>query len=64
MTKRKPIIQVPPGSVEKIMKSLNCKRTIVYAALAYDSNSDLAEKIRKDAVDFYGGIKTTKLVMR
>lgn len=64
MTRRKPIIQVPPGSIEKIMAANKCRRTIVYSALSYEANSELAEKIRKDAVDFYGGIKTTKLVMR
>lgn len=62
MTKRKKIIQVPPGSVEKLMKALRCKRTIVYTALSYDANSELAELIRKTALESYGGIRTTKLI--
>lgn len=61
--KRKPIIQVPPGAVEKMCKAFRCKRTSVYNALSYNSKSELANIIRQNAIANYGGVKTTKLVM-
>lgn len=63
MATRKKIIQVPPGSVDKLCKAHNCKRTAVYDALAFNTHSDMAVLIRKDAVNLYGGIQTTKLIM-
>jgi len=63
MARRKKIIQVPKGAVEKICKAFRCKRTAVYDALGYKSHSELAELIRQNAVSTYGGVKTTKLVL-
>ena len=40
--KRKPIIQVPHGNVDKICKAVRCRRTAVYDALAFKTNSELA----------------------
>lgn len=61
--KKKQIIQVPPGNVERLCKAMRCKRTAVYDALAFKTNSELANLIRQNAIASYGGVKTTKLVM-
>lgn len=61
--RKKKIIQVPPGNVEKICKLLRCRRTAVYDALAFKTNSELANSIRQTAIDNYGGVHTSKLVM-
>ena len=61
--KRKPIIQVPHGNVDKICKAVRCRRTAVYDALAFKTNSELANLIRNTAISTYGGVKTTKLIM-
>jgi len=63
MAKRKPIIQVPHGTVPKICKAFRCKRSTVYAALCFDSKSELSENIRQSALTVYGGVKTTKLIL-
>lgn len=62
MTKRKRIIQVPNGSVEKMCKAFSCKRTAVYDALGYKTNSELANLIRQSAISNYGGVPTTKVI--
>lgn len=64
MTRRKKIIQVPPGAVEKMCKAFRCKRTAVYDALSYATDSELANVIRKNALEVYGGVATTKLILR
>lgn len=63
MTKRKKIIQVPHGNVEKMCKAFRCKKTAVYDALAFRTNSELSNTIRQSALTFYGGVQTTKLVL-
>lgn len=63
MVKRKKIIMVPRGSVEKMCKAFRCKRTAVYDALSFTTNSDLAELIRQSALSTYGGVQTTKLIL-
>lgn len=63
MVQRKKIIQVPPGSVEKMCKAFRCRRTAVYDALAFKTNSELANIIRQNALSTYGGVQTTKLIM-
>ena len=63
MAKRKKIIQVPHGAIEKMCKAFRCGRTAVYDALSYTTNSELAELIRKNALSDYGGVVTTKLIM-
>ena len=60
---RKKIIQVSPKNIEKICEAKGCKRTAVYDALRYKTNSELAVSIRKEALDFYGGVKTSKIIM-
>lgn len=63
MVKRKKVIQVPPGTVEKLCKAFRCKRTAVYDALSFTSNSELAQLIRQNALSAYGGVQTTKLIL-
>ena len=63
MIKRKKIIQVPPGTVEKMCKAFRCRRTAVYDALAFKTDSELANLIRQNAISVYGGVQTTKLIM-
>ncbi len=62
MVRRKKIIQVPSGTVEKLCKAFRCKRTAVYDALSFTTNSELAELIRKNALSSYGGVTTTKVI--
>jgi len=62
MVKRKKIIQVPYGAVEKMCKAHRCKRTAIYDALSFTTNSELAKIIRKNAVEEYGGVQTTKII--
>lgn len=64
MQKRVKVIQLPQGNVQKIMKAYGVSETLVFNALAYRSNSLMAEKIRKDAVENYGGVHTTRLILR
>lgn len=63
MSRRKKIIQVPPGNVEKIMRAIGCSRSAVFNALAYRSDSETAKFIRTQAISLYGGVETTKLIL-
>ena len=60
--KRK-IIQVPNGNVEKLAKAARCSTTTVYNALAGRSDSETARSVRKMAINLYGGVSTTKLIL-
>lgn len=61
MAQTKKVIKVPKGAVEKIQKAYNCSRQTVYAALSYRTGSEMSAKIRKDALQVYGGITTKQL---
>jgi len=63
MSRRKKIIQVPHGNVEKMMKAYGYTRSAVYNALAYRTDSETAKMIRSQAVELYGGVATTKLIL-
>ena len=63
MVRKKKIIQVPPGNVEKLMKVMRCSRSAVFNALAFRSDSASAQAIRSQAVNAYGGIETFKYVL-
>lgn len=63
MARRKKIIQVPRGTVEKLCKAFRCKKTAVYDALNYTTDSELANLIRQNAISTYGGVQTTKLIL-
>lgn len=64
MAFKKKIIVVPVGCVQKIAKANNCGKSLVYNALNYNSNSDMAQIIRKQALDLYGGVHDTKVIFR
>lgn len=64
MQKRVKIIQLPIGNVQKMAKAFNCTQAMIYKALSYGSYSELAENIRKQAIEVYGGVSTTKLILR
>lgn len=57
---KREIITVPRGSVEGLCKATNVKKGTVYNALNYTSNSEIAQKIRKLALNEYGGFKIKK----
>lgn len=61
---KKKIIQVSPDSFQKICKAFNASRASVYFALSFKSDSDRAVMIRKQAIELYGGIETTKIIMK
>lgn len=61
--RKKKIIQVPPENVMKLAKTMRVAKITVYNALAYRSESENAQLIRKLAMSDYGGIETTKIIM-
>lgn len=63
MARRKNFIQVPVGNAEKIANAMGCSRTSVFNALAYRSESENAKVIRKKALEEYGGVMTSKLIL-
>lgn len=64
MPRKKKIIQVPPRNVELLAKAMNVGKVTVWNALAYRSDSDNAQQIRRLALSTYGGLETTKTIMR
>lgn len=44
------------GKVVKIAQKVGCSQAAVFNALAYRTNSELAMKIRKVAIEDFGGI--------
>ena len=45
MARKKKIIQVPSGNVEKLMKVMRCSRSAVFNALAYRFISELFQML-------------------
>lgn len=62
MAFKKKIIKVPVGCVQKIAKANNCKKSLVYNALKYGTNSEAAQRIRKQAIDLYGGVYHSEVI--
>ena len=62
MARRKPIIVLPQGVPQKMAEVYGVTPATIYNALSYSRNSRLCEKIRKDAVELYGGVQSTKPV--
>ena len=60
MPTRKKIIVVPPKNVIKLAEAHHIGRAAVYNMLNFNSNSDLAQLVRKQALENYGGVSTTK----
>ena len=61
--RKKKIIQVPPENVLKIAKAMRVSKITVYNALAFRSESENAQIIRKLAKSEYGGFETFKYIM-
>lgn len=62
MARKKKIIQVPRKNVDLLAEALNVGTVTVWNALAFRSDSDNAQQIRRLALSSYGGIETYKLV--
>lgn len=62
MSRRKKIIMVPHGNVQKMMKAYGYTRSAVYNALAFRTDSETAKLIRNQAIQLYGGVTTTKII--
>lgn len=62
MPKKRTYISVPQGTVEALCKEAGVKRSAVYSALNYSSNSESAQKIRKLALSVFGGVECTKAI--
>lgn len=63
MARKKKIIQIPRKNVDLLAKAMNVAPVTVWNALAFRSDSDNAQQIRRLALSTYGGIETTKIVM-
>lgn len=63
MARKKRIIQIPPKNVESLAKAMKVGKVTVWNALAYRSDSENAQQIRKLALSTYGGIETTKVIL-
>lgn len=50
-------IVVEYGNVKKLSEALNCTQQMTTLSLAYKRNSILARKIRRVAVEQYGGVE-------
>lgn len=57
MVQKKKIIRVSPNCIPDIAKAYGIRVQTVYNALGFRSNSSMAQKIRKEAMELYGGIK-------
>lgn len=62
MARKKKIIQVPPENVELLANATKCSKVTVWNALAFRSESETAQQVRRLALSVYGGIETYKLV--
>ena len=60
--RRKKIITIPNGTADKIARYHGCSRVTVFNALAYKSDSLLANSIRRDALSMFGGVETSKVI--
>lgn len=60
--KKAPVIVVPHGSTSKIAKHIGCTIQAVRNALKFISNSEQAQRIRREALENYGGWESTMRV--
>jgi len=63
MARKKKIIQIPRKNVGLLAKATLSSEATVYNALAFRSDSQNAQKIRRLALSAYGGVEATKLVL-
>lgn len=54
-------IQVPGGTVPKLMTMFKCSKGTVYRALNFYSATEQANNIRKCAMSDFGGVKAKKV---
>lgn len=63
MAIKKKIIQIPRKNVDLLAKAMNVAPVTVWNALAFRSDSENAQQIRRLAISTYGGVETTKIIM-
>ena len=63
MARKKKIIKVPRKNLDLLAKSMGVSLATVWGALAYRSDSENAQQIRRLAIQAYGGIETTKVIL-
>lgn len=61
-TTRKKFIAIRADKIRVMMDVYGVTRQTVYNALGFRTDSEIAEKIRKDAIECYGGVVSHKLV--
>ena len=62
MVLKRKVIKVPRGTVQKLCIDQKVGKTTVYEALNGNNNSEDAKKIRKLALETYGGVEATKII--
>ena len=63
MARKKKIIQVPRKNIDLLAKAMQVAPVTVWNALAFRSDSDNAQQIRRLALSTYGGIETVKTIL-
>lgn len=63
MAIKKKIIKIPRKNVDLLAKAMNVAPVTVWNALAFRSDSENAQQIRRLAISTYGGVETTKIIM-
>lgn len=62
-TTKREIIYLPPNKRDALCAALGVSRKTYYNAVNGFTNSASAEKIRREAIDLYGGVETTKIII-
>ena len=62
-TTKREIIYLPPNKRDALCAALGVSRKTYYNAVNGFTNSASAEKIRREAIDLYGGVATTKTII-
>ena len=63
MMRKKKIIQIPRKNIGLLAKATSTSVTTVYNALAFRSDSENAQQIRRLALSAYGGVETMKTIL-
>ena len=63
MVRKKKIIMVPTKNIPLLAKALNVSKVTVWNALAFRSESENAQQIRRLALSAYGGVETVKTLL-
>ena len=62
ITKKKEVIKLSARGRDSLARELGVTTKAIYDALAFRSDSPLSEKIRREALNNYGGVKTEKII--